>query len=81
VLAARGDKPAVRATYRGQPGHPVVLERALFAKLRDATGDAGARGVLRRAGATEVPCDDLEGGADVNTPAELAALRSEGGPA
>ena len=80
VLAARGDKPAVRATYGGEPGHPVVLEHALFVKLRDATGDAGARGVLRRAGSTEVPCDDLGGGADVDTPAELAALRSEGGP-
>ena len=80
VVAARGDKPAVRATYGREPGHPVVLERALLAKLRDATGDAGARGVLRRAGATEVPCDDLGGGADVDTPAELTALRSEGAP-
>lgn len=80
VVAARGDSPAVRATYGGEPGHPVVLERTLLANLRDATGDAGARGVLRRAGATEVPCDDLGGGADVDTPAELAALRSEGAP-
>ena len=80
VVAARGDKPAVRATYDGRPGHPVVLERTLLAKLRDATGDAGARGVLRRAGTTEVPCDDLGGGADVDTPAELTALRSEGAP-
>ena len=78
VVAARGNKPAVRATYGGQPGHPVVLERGLLAKLRDVTGDVGARGVLRRAGATEVPCDDLGGGADVDTPAELAALRSDG---
>ena len=80
VLASRGDKPAVRATYGGEPGHPVVLEHALFVKLRDATGDAGARGVLRRAGATDVPCDDLGGGADVDTPADLAGLRSEGRP-
>ena len=78
VLGARGRKPAVRATYGGQPGHPVVLERELLSKLRDATGDVGARGVLRRAGATEVPCDDLGGGADVDTPADLAALRAGG---
>ncbi len=81
VLASRGDTPAVRATYGGEPGHPVVLERGLLPKLRDATGDLGVRGVLRRAGVTEVACDDLGGGADVNTPAELAALRSEGRPA
>jgi len=80
VIAARGDKPAVRATYGGEPGHPVVLERALLANLRDATGDAGARGVLRRAGTTEVPCDDLGGGADVDTRADLTALRAEGRP-
>jgi len=80
VIAARGDKPAVRATYGGEPGHPVVLEHALLAKLRDVTGDAGARGVLRRAGATEVSCDDLGGGADVDTRADLTALRADGRP-
>lgn len=78
VLAARGEAQAVRATYEGRPGHPVVLEHSLLGRLRDACGDAGARGVLRRAGATEVPCDDLGGGADVDTPADLAALRVEG---
>lgn len=78
VLDARGAALAVRATYGGEPGHPVVLERPLLSQFRDACGDAGARGVLRRAGATEVPCDDLGGGADVDTPADLTALRVEG---
>jgi nicotine blue oxidoreductase len=80
VLAARGEHPAARATYGGAPGHPVVLTRALLPKLRDATGDAGARGVLRRAGVTEVPCDDLGGGADVDTRADLTELRVDGRP-
>jgi len=80
VLRARGHMPSVRATYGGEPGHPVALERSLLTDLRDATGDAGARGLLCRAGATEVACDDLGGGSDVDTPAELAALRSEGRP-
>ncbi|MEJ7750272.1 MAG: nucleotidyltransferase family protein [Thermoleophilaceae bacterium] len=78
VLAARGDSLAVRATYGGEPGHPVVLERELLGELRDAAGDAGARGVLQRAGTKEVPCDDLGGGDDVDTPGDLAALRAEG---
>ena len=38
VIAARGDgAEAVRATYGGGPGHPVLLERSLFARLRDVT--------------------------------------------
>lgn len=77
VLAARGDALAVRATYGGEPGHPVVIERELLGDLRGAAGDAGARGILQRAGTKEVPCDDLGGGADVDTPGDLAALRAE----
>lgn len=75
VLAARGQAPAVRATYAGAPGHPVVIEAALFPALRAVTGEAGAREVLRAAGVRAVACDDLGGGADVDTPAQLAALR------
>jgi len=76
VLGARGQAPAVRATYGGAPGHPVVLEATLFPELRAATGEAGAREVLRTAGVRAVACDDLGGGADVDTPAHLTALRS-----
>jgi nicotine blue oxidoreductase len=75
VLAARGQAPAVRATYAGAPGHPVVIEAALFPALRAATGETGAREVLGAAGVCTVACDDLGGGADVDTPAQLTALR------
>jgi CTP:molybdopterin cytidylyltransferase MocA len=76
VVAARGRAPAVRATYGGLPGHPVLLERELFARVRDVTGDHGARNLLLSVGTTEVACDDLGGGEDVDTPDQLAALRS-----
>jgi CTP:molybdopterin cytidylyltransferase MocA len=80
VIAARGnDASAVRATYGGDPGHPVLLERELFERLRDVSGDHGARNLLISTGTREVPCDDLGGGEDVDTPAELDALRA-GGP-
>jgi molybdenum cofactor cytidylyltransferase len=76
VIAARGEGvDAVRATYGGEPGHPVLLERTLFERLRDVSGDRGARNLLLSANTVEVPCDDLGGGEDVDTPAELDALR------
>ena len=65
----------MRATYAGEPGHPVLLERELFESIRDVTGDHGARNLLLSVQSREVPCDDLGGGEDVDTPAELDALR------
>jgi molybdenum cofactor cytidylyltransferase len=80
VIASRGDgAAAVRATYHGEPGHPVLLERPLFERMRDVTGDHGARNLLISTRTREVPCDDLGGGQDVDTPAQLDALRA-GGP-
>jgi molybdenum cofactor cytidylyltransferase len=76
VVAARGSAAAVRATYGGLPGHPVLLERELFDRLRDITGDRGARNLLQSVQTSEVPCDDLGGGEDVDTPDQLAALRA-----
>jgi len=79
VIAARNVALAVRATYHGHPGHPVLLERALFEALRDVSGDKGARNLLMSVPVLDIPCDDLGGGEDVDTPAELDALRA-GGP-
>jgi CTP:molybdopterin cytidylyltransferase MocA len=80
VLGARGNgAQAVRATYGGEPGHPVLFEHELFERLRDVTGDHGARNLLMSANTTRVPCDDLGGGEDVDTPEQLDALRA-GGP-
>lgn len=80
VISARGNgAAAVRAIYHGAPGHPVLLERDLFESFRDVTGDHGARNLLLSVQVREVPCEDLGGGEDVDTPAELDALRA-GGP-
>lgn len=74
VVAARSHGGAVRATYGGRPGHPVVIEQSQIPALRDVTGDVGARNVIMR-GLREVACDDLGGGQDVDTPDQLAGLR------
>jgi molybdenum cofactor cytidylyltransferase len=79
VIGARNGAAAVRATYGGNPGHPVLLEQELFEPLRNISGDKGARNLLLSVQVLDIPCDDLGGGEDVDTPAELDALRS-GGP-
>ena len=78
VIDARGEGvDATRATYGGALGHPVLLERHLFDPMRDVTGDHGARNLLMSVHTVEVPCDDLGGGEDVDTPAQLDALRAQ----
>lgn len=57
----------VQATYAGEPGHPVLIGAEHFAPLAAAlTGDRGARGYLIARGATEVSCEDLWSGDDVD---------------
>lgn len=71
VLAARGPgADAVRATWGGLPGHPVVLERALFDRVRALRGDRGARALL--AGARPVACDGLGSPLEIDTVEDLA---------
>lgn len=66
------EKTLARASYRGEPGHPVLLGRDHWeAVSQSATGDRGAREYLRDHGATLVECGDLASGRDVDTPAEL----------
>jgi nicotine blue oxidoreductase len=75
VVAARGHGAlAVRASYGRVPGHPVLFERALFDRLRGASGDDGARAFLHDVPVREVACDGLGSAADVDTPAALARL-------
>jgi molybdenum cofactor cytidylyltransferase len=75
VVAARGPgADAVRATYDGTPGHPTLLEAALFGAVAELEGDAGARDLLRRAAVRHVACDGLGAPDDVDTAADLARL-------
>jgi molybdenum cofactor cytidylyltransferase len=75
LLSARGGgAEAIRATYGGQPGHPVVLERTLFPRLLELQGDVGARDVLAGGLVREIACDGIAEPADVDTRADLRAL-------
>jgi CTP:molybdopterin cytidylyltransferase MocA len=79
VVEARapGEALAVRATYGGVPGHPTVIESALFAAVAELRGDSGARELLR--GALFIACDGLGRPDDVDTPQALARLEADPG--
>lgn len=79
LAAARPDGAAV-ASYHGEPRTPVLLQRAIWAEVADlAHGDVGARAWLRaNPGRVRlVACEDVASASDVDTPADLAALREE----
>jgi molybdenum cofactor cytidylyltransferase len=62
------------ATYGGTRGNPVLVGREHWGEALALTGDEGARVLLRRHGAVEVPCDGAGEPTDVDTPEDLAAL-------
>lgn len=65
--AAVGAGSLARASYDGEPGHPVLLGRDHWAAVLDvAHGDRGARDFLTSADVTLVECGDLAGGQDVD---------------
>lgn len=77
IGAWRGGASLAVAGYEGRPRNPVLLDRAWWpAARRAATGDRGARGLLRAHAdrVTLVECADVSSAADLDTPADLAAL-------
>lgn len=55
--------PVVAASYDGERGHPLLVERSAWPDVPDEG--------LRNVEARLVPCDDLGAPGDVNTPADL----------
>ena len=68
--------PGSRAAYDGRPGHPALLGPDLIAAARALEGDQGLRDVTSW---RLVECGDVADGRDVDTPADLDALRSRAG--
>ncbi len=72
LLPAAAPGALARASYDGEPGHPVVLGRDHWAGVTaTAEGDEGAKAYLRahRAEVRLVECGDLATGADQDRPA------------
>lgn len=70
IVTVAGDRlraALVQATYRGRPGHPVLVGADHFAALAGSlTGDRGARRYLVAHDVVEVECVDLWSGADID---------------
>lgn len=75
VLAHFDGTRPLRAVYDGQPGHPVVIPRALIPRAMELQGDQGARELLEDAGVRRIEVGHLCEPADVDTPADLDELR------
>ena len=74
--AGSGPGTLTRASYRGRPGHPVVLGRAHWPGiLATANGDVGARTYLDRHAPVLVECADLASGRDIDSSDEAITSR------
>jgi CTP:molybdopterin cytidylyltransferase MocA len=72
VVESASAEALVRATYGGQPGHPVVIGRAHWdGVVASARGDEGARGYLRAHDVELVECADVADGTDADTVQDL----------
>lgn len=69
--AGDGDEALVASSDGNHPSPPALFGRAHFAALDAATGDAGARALIRTARPVVAGADEL---VDVDTPEELARL-------
>ena len=68
--------PIVRARYTDGPGHPVALSCVLWPRLRQLTGDAGARVLIA---GSDVEWVDVDGPQppDIDTPEDYARVERE----
>ena len=76
VAAGLAHHAVVYAQYRGRRGHPVAFGAELFSDLVQLTGDEGARRVMARYASFGIEVADPGVLMDVDTEADLAALRA-----
>src|SRR5687767_4474362 len=69
--------PIVRPAIGDRHGHPVIFDRSVFAELRAAPLDQGAKAVVRAHAReiVDVPVSDEGSLVDVDTPQDYEALR------
>ena len=78
VAAALEQHPIAFAQYRGRRGHPVGFAAELYSELTSLSGDEGARRLIARYPAWACELDDPGVLVDVDTVADLEAVRGAG---
>ena len=76
VAAALEHHPVAYAQYRGRRGHPVGFAAELYSELMMLSGDEGARRIIARYPAIGVDVDDPGALLDLDTEADLSAIRA-----
>ena len=76
VAAALDQHPVAYAQYMGRRGHPVGFGSELFSELLMLRGDEGARRIVARYPALGVDVEDPGVLLDLDTEADLAAMRA-----
>jgi molybdenum cofactor cytidylyltransferase len=76
VAAALEHHPVAYAQHRGRRGHPVGFAAELYSELMMLSGDEGARRLIARYPAVGVDVDDPGVLLDLDTEADLAAMRA-----
>ncbi len=76
VADAIDQHPVAYAQYHGRRGHPVGFAAELYSELTQLAGDEGARRVISRYPSVEVEVDDPFVLEDIDTRADLDAMRS-----
>lgn len=76
VAAALAHHPVAYAQYRGRRGHPVGFAAELYSELVALQGDEGARRIIARYPGHAQETDDPGVLVDVDTPADLQAVRA-----
>ncbi len=79
VAAGLDHYAVVFAQHKGRRGHPVAFAAELFADLSQLSGDQGARRVIARYPSMGVEANDPGVLIDVDTSADLEAIRSSDG--
>ncbi|HYN62605.1 MAG TPA: nucleotidyltransferase family protein [Rubrivivax sp.] len=79
VAAALQHHAVAYAQHHGRRGHPVGFAAELYSELMMLTGDQGARRIVARYPSIGVDVDDPGVLVDVDTVADLAALRARQG--
>jgi molybdenum cofactor cytidylyltransferase len=76
VAAALEHHPVAYAQYQGRRGHPVGFAAELYSELMMLSGDEGARRIIARYPAIGVDVDDPGVLLDLDTEADLVAMRT-----